>query len=128
MNTNYIRIIPRDLFNESKLLKCIGRLVLLIHDGYTLNNMEMEHDNDAFEIGLTDDGFLTITNIVFTINNKQLFLKSLYNSKDNFPLFLEYDYCDYLVFDENGNYTDDFKNTCNLISKSHLTCKQKKKS
>lgn len=29
----YQRVIPRDLFNEAKLLKCLGRLSLFIHDG-----------------------------------------------------------------------------------------------
>ena len=33
MNTQYERVIPRDLFNEAKLLKCVGLLVLKIHDG-----------------------------------------------------------------------------------------------
>ena len=29
----YRRVLPRDLFNEAKLLKCLGQLALIIHDG-----------------------------------------------------------------------------------------------
>ncbi len=48
MSQEYTRVIPRDLFNEAKLLKCIGRLVLLIHDG-DHNNISFEHDGEPFE-------------------------------------------------------------------------------
>ncbi len=30
----YHRVLPRDAFNEAKLLKCIGKLTLLIEDKY----------------------------------------------------------------------------------------------
>ena len=30
---SYTRVLPRDLFNEAKLLKCVGQLALLIYDG-----------------------------------------------------------------------------------------------
>lgn len=30
--SNYERVVPRDLFNEANLLKCIGKLVLEIEE------------------------------------------------------------------------------------------------
>lgn len=115
IDTTYCRVIPRDLFNEAKLLKCIGRLVLLIHDGQGLNGMTFEHDDEPFQIGLMDDGHLAITNIAFEMNGQKMFFKSQYNSKSNWPLLLEHDYCEYPVFDENGNYDNEFINFCNSI-------------
>lgn len=115
MNTQYIRVIPRDLFNESKLLKCIGRLTLLIHDGFIVGDMTFEHDDTPFKIGLTDDGFLSIKNIIFKIHGTVVFFKCLYNSENRYSLFCEYEYCDYLVFDEEGQYTDEFKQFCDTL-------------
>src|SRR6266700_7094188 len=114
MNTQYIRVILRDLFNEAKLLKCIGRLTLLIHDGNT-NGITVEHDDNPFKIGLLDDGYLSIKNITFELNGKILLFKSLYNSKNNYPLVLEYNYCEYTIFDETGNYTTEFIEFCKTI-------------
>lgn len=112
--TTYQRVIPRDLYNESKLLKCIGRLVLLIHDGKEVNGMTFKHDGEPFEIDqLEDDGALYITNLRFILKGKQLLFKSAYNSKANYPLYLYFDYCEYLVFDEAGEYTDEFIDFCN---------------
>lgn len=108
MNTNYRRVIPRDLFNESKLLKCLGRLILLIHDNQAPQQIAFEHDDEAFIIGLMDDGYLAVSNIEFKINNVYVVLKCAYNSKSNYNLFCEYDYCDYLVFDDNGNFETEF--------------------
>lgn len=116
MNTKYTRVIPRDLFNESKLLKCIGRLCLMIHDGKGLNGMTFEHDDEPFDIGLLDDGYLAIRNIRFDMNGMNLFFKCQYNSKTNFPLYVELEYCEYLVFDEDGEYSDIFIDFCNTLN------------
>lgn len=46
---SYIRVIPRDLFNEADLLKCLGKIVLDIEDG-KLPWLSYHHDGDAFNI------------------------------------------------------------------------------
>lgn len=115
MNAQYERVIPRDLFNEGKLLKCIGHLVLLIHDGFGLNNLAFEHDGEPFKIALLDTGHLCITNVHFNIRGKAIFFKTLYNSKRTYPLYFEYDYCEESVFDEQGNYTPEFIEFCAAI-------------
>jgi hypothetical protein len=112
----YNRVIPRDLFNEAKLFKCIGRLVLLIHDGKTINGMTFTHDGTPFVVGQYDeDGSLTIINIHFKVKRQKLQFKTTYNSKNNYPLYLYYDYVDYQVFDESGEYTEEFTNFINSL-------------
>ena len=46
---NYQRVIPRDLFNESKLLQQLGFVCLAIHD-YRLTRITFEDSGEAFDI------------------------------------------------------------------------------
>ena len=114
----YVRVIPRDLFNEAKLLKCIGRLCLLIHDNTTPCPMAFvqSEDGEPFNIGLSEEGSLFVTNIHISIKGKIFPFKTTYNSKANYPLYLEYEYCDYLVFDEQGNWDAEFIAFCETVS------------
>lgn len=114
MNTKYIRVIPRDLFNEAKLLKCIGQLTLFIHDGKGMG-INFNHDDEAFEIGLNDEGSLSIRNIDFWIEDYRLIFKTTYNSKRNYPLICETEDNEIDVFDDNGQFTEEFKDTCTNI-------------
>lgn len=107
-NIKYERVIPRDLFNESKLLKCIGRIALLILDNATPVKMDMEESGKPFKVGLLDDGYLVITNYEITIKGTPYTFKCQYNSKSNYNLFVEHEYCEYLVFDESGNFDIEF--------------------
>jgi hypothetical protein len=107
----YNKVLPRDLFNESKALKNIGHLYLLCHDGLAHGIKcfdSLDGGNDPFELYLTHDGYLYCSNVFFRYNGYPLFLKSLYNSKNNYTLFLESNYEDFLVFDEIGNLTEEF--------------------
>jgi len=115
MNRDYPRVIPRDLFNESKLLKCIGRLILLIHDEETPCKMGHDDNYQKFEVALMDEGALTITNLNISINRKVILFKTIYNRKDSYPLFAEFDYVDYQVFDENGDWHEEFIDLCNML-------------
>ena len=122
VDENYQRVIPRDLFNESKLLKCMGRLVLLIHDnnipeGFELSltkskrGVESRNHGDSskpFKIGLLQDGSLTITNLQIFVNGVPCIFKTTYNSKSNFPLYLEYELTDYPVFNDKGEFDEEF--------------------
>lgn len=60
-SADYGRVIPRDLFNEAKLLKCMGQLCLRIHNNDNLPaKMSADHDGSPFKIDLMDEGSLTI--------------------------------------------------------------------
>lgn len=114
---SYTRVAPRDLFNEAKLLKCLGRLALLIHDGTDDNRnptppqLSFEADGSPFTISQSDlDGGLYITSgIEFYCNKEILYLTTKYNSKDEYPLYLATKEEDIKVFsDTDGGFTHDF--------------------
>lgn len=114
IDSNYERVIPRDLFNEAKLLKSMGRLCLLILDKKTPVEMESEHDGKPFEIALTEDGNLTIRNLNIYINGQVYEFHTTYNSKDNYPLYMidNEEYVEYEVFDDKGEFSKDFVEFC----------------
>lgn len=114
-NIKYERVVPRDLFNEAKLLKCIGLVALMILDNKTPVAMAIEEHGNAFKIGLLDDGYLTITNYEISIKGNPYTFKCQYNSKSNYNLFVEYNYCEYLVFDEKGNFYTEFIDFVNSL-------------
>lgn len=107
---SYNRVIPRDLFNESKLLKCIGRLCLLIHDRQVPFNARIDDTGERFLIELNEDNNeLHISNLEIIINKVkgiQFFIP--YNSKDNYPLYCRFREEEYKVFYEGGNLHSDF--------------------
>lgn len=106
---SYPRVIPRDLFNEAKLLKCMGRVALLVHDGMYPGKISIDYDTDGFEIGQNpDDGSLTVTNMHILINDRIVHFFTLYNSRDNYPLWAMGEDEDYPVFTEAGEWHPDF--------------------
>lgn len=114
-NEDYQRVAPRDFFNESKLLKCLGRLTLLIHDGMTPVKIGMIEDfrySSEFKIGLMDDGHLVVTNRQFKIKEHFVIMKTVYNCKKPYPLICEHEYVEYPVFDDNGEWTEEFIEFC----------------
>ena len=115
MKTEYIRVIPRDLFNEAKLLKCMGVLCLAILDNKTPCKMESEHNGETFEVVLLQEGSLTISNIQIIVKGLELTFKTTYNSKANYPLYVEYNEEDFEVFNEQGEFSKDFINLCKTI-------------
>lgn len=110
-NTNYTRVTPRDLFNESKLLKCMGLLCLKILNGKGLGLINECNDDfeGSFKIGLIEDAaLLTISNLHITFNDERVIFGSRYNSKANYPLVCFHNYCEYEVFTDNGEFSEEF--------------------
>lgn len=111
---SYKREIPRDLFNEAKLLKCLGLLSLKIHDGKLPPFVEIEHyqDPQREEYGEPDSGFdirqdpsdgsIYSSSIRILIKGKQIPHHARLNDRSNFSLMLHIDEVDYDVFDEEG--------------------------
>jgi hypothetical protein len=108
----YKRVIPRDLFNEAKLLKCFGLLSLKIHDRMLPEGIEVKiWDVDApFQIKLLDEGSLWICNYPTELNGEDVIFKTTYNSKANYPLICEYRGGEYRVFNEQGEFDEEFIN------------------
>ena len=114
--TEYTRVIPRDLFNEAKLLKCIGRLCLLIHDNNVPVEMKAHNDGEPFNIEMLSEGSLTISNVDISIKGNTYVFKTTYNSKSNYPLYVVNEYDEYPVFDDNGQFDPEFIEFCNSLS------------
>lgn len=111
IQTTYDRVIPRDFFNEAKLLKCFGFLSLKILNNSLPEGMQIhiEDNGERFDIELADEGFLYLANYCTTINEVPVLFLTTYNNKSNFPFYCRIDDYDYQVFDEGGNFTDEFK-------------------
>ena len=100
--SEYIRVVPRDLFNEANLLKCIGRIVLLIEDGM-IPWLSYHHDGDAFNICQNpSSGALYVSNIQFFAKNKTLNFERPLNSRAEWPLYLETENDSFPVFGNTG--------------------------
>lgn len=111
---SYQRVIPRDLFNEAKLLKCLGQLALLIHDGVRIpRGLTLEHETpeDGFQIEQNQDsGALYCCNLECFCDGRLIGLSTPYNSKDAFPLrFVRGDDDEGRVFNEDGSLSDEFR-------------------
>jgi len=111
---SYQREIPRDLFNEAKLLKCLGLLSLKVHDGELPPFVEIRlyQDPQRDEYGEPDlgfdirqdpsDGSIYANGIQILIKGQQVPHHARLNDRSNFSLMLRIDEVDYDVFNEQG--------------------------
>lgn len=120
--SNYTRVLPRDLFNESKLLKCIGRVTLLMHDNQAPKNLTYEITygmalkRKGFDVLLSPEGSLRLQNLPFFINENNHILKIPYNSKGAYPLYMELpDLSEIEVLNDEGNFTEEFIDYCKQL-------------
>jgi hypothetical protein len=121
MNTDYKRVLPRDLFNEAKLLNSLGRVTLLIHYEIAHKALRCVHEGDSFIIGLTACGHLILSNVTFYCGSTQLVVKvakTAYNSREIYPLLVEYEGSELYVFDHDGYFSRDFSAMCEALKDS----------
>lgn len=86
---SYIRVIPRDLFNESNLLKCYGKLYLEL-EILNLPGVRLEHDGEAFDIDLDpNDGSLFFENVRLWVRDEPQIMFRPMNSREPWPLYLD---------------------------------------
>lgn len=107
---NYFRVIPRDFFNESKLLKCLGQFELCVLDRQC-NGLEFvtRFDGGPFEIVQNEaDASLSCSNYRVFLDGDELELFAPYNSKENYPLMGRYRGSEYYIFNEKGNLMPNF--------------------
>lgn len=114
---SYLRVIPRDLFNEAKLLKCLGQLALLIHDRVKVPaGLKLSHDDseiDGFDIQQSQyDGSLYVSNMELTCFGRVITLRSQYNSKDAFPMLFSLDENEGRLLNDDGTLSGDFVALC----------------
>jgi hypothetical protein len=102
----YQRVIPRDLFNEANLLKCYGRIYIVL-ERMDLPHVELEHDGGSFEVEQDESsGSITISNVHLRVGERFVPLSRPMNSREAWPLvMLNEDEEEVLLFDEHGEFT-----------------------
>jgi hypothetical protein len=103
---SYIRVIPRDLFNEANLLKCLGKIYLCL-EILNIPRVSIEHDGDSFDIVQNQDsGGIYARNVVLTVRGEEVHLERPLNSRSAWPLYLTtLDETEIEVFDGFGNFS-----------------------
>jgi hypothetical protein len=103
---SYERVIPRDLFNESALLKCLGRFYILTESD---PRVEIHHTGTAFDIWQrTGCGSLFVRNIEITIKGRLVSFRRSLNARDSWSLWAEtWDEEVVEVFNSEGNFTQE---------------------
>jgi hypothetical protein len=116
----YRRVIPRDLFNEAKLLKCLGQLALILLDYGDRYPLVLEHDDEGFLIDQNpDDGNLFCTSLrLYHTSGQEIALSSEYNSKEPYPLCFEYDDLYGPVFTDDGKFDQEFLDAMGVSNQS----------
>ena len=113
----YVRVIPRDLFNEASLLKCLGHLYILLETKSSNAKFDVE-DLPVFDIQQDEsDGSISVANLPFSVGGRRVHLSRPLNSRGSWPLFLSLpddpDFEAIRVFEETGFFTDDMLNFIN---------------
>jgi hypothetical protein len=104
----YIRVLPRDLFNEADLLKCYGQLWILLDGNDSAGFVEEEVSH--FDIVQNPaDGSLTVQNLTFAIGGKPYNLSRPLNTREKWSLYAERDDEVISVFDDHGNLSDEME-------------------
>lgn len=107
----YTRVIPRDLFNEASLLKCLGRLAILLENRNGAARFDAE-DLPSFDIvQREDDGAIYMENLRLAVGEERYRLSRPLNSRRPWPLYAELidasDFDPVDVYDDEGNLTAD---------------------
>lgn len=117
-SSTYLRVMPRDLFNESNLLKCWGFLVLECMDGIY---PELSYDDISGRFIVERDD----TVYGFYLSNVSLYINGVpfrpfvpVNSRDKNPFYIESEETEWeslRIIDDNGKLTAEFKNFVKTI-------------
>ena len=98
----YMRVLPRDAFNEANFLKCIAQLTMALEDGL-FPFITYEFEGDSFNLDQDCDGRLHITNMDFFYNDRVLCIRRPLNSREVWPLYIETDEDCISIFDDAGS-------------------------
>ena len=107
---SYLRVIPRDLFNEGNLLKCYGQLYLNLEKLRLEECLEHHAETDQFRIRQNEaDGSLSIGNVILIVRGQQVHLSRPLNARTAYPLWASTGDHDYKVFNDDGTFTDEMR-------------------
>jgi hypothetical protein len=107
---SYVRTIPRDLFNEANLLKCLGHLFIMLETTSCKAQFDVE-DVPSFDVQQDKhDGSIYVANLPFSVAGRNVHLSRPLNSRSSWPLYLSLpddpDFEPIQVFEETGFFTD----------------------
>ena len=104
-------VLPRDAFNVAVLLKCVGKVTLLINDGLA-GRLELDTDELGEQFEIDQDpgtGYLTVSNLRFHVDDEPVYFYTHYNARDNWPLWFVWDDEEDAVFNGRGELDYKFK-------------------
>jgi hypothetical protein len=103
----YLRVIPRDLFNEAKLLRGLGKIALMIHDN-NLPYVTCNHEDERAGFKIVQnpsDGSISVSNLHFFDNNgTPIYFYHPLNSKERETLMMDYQDETYFCFSDDGKF------------------------
>lgn len=114
-NEGYRRVIPRDFFNEAKLLNCLGKLSVAILNGEIQATEELEEETSGFLVEQSIDGNLRLINYYIYVGLRDEFYYPFiphYQKDARYPLYIEGEGERILVLTEDGKITPEFKKFC----------------
>jgi hypothetical protein len=131
LHLDYLRELPRDLFNEANVLKCFGQLALFILNGCddahvaTPATLRIDHEpTTAFRVAQDDsDGAFYLPPVSVLAGDLPLILYVSLNDRRPYPLRFQDEQCagDY-VFQPNGNWNAEFLDfVCRLATEPTQT-------
>jgi hypothetical protein len=103
---SYTRVIPRDLFNEANLLKCLGRIYINLETA-NVPNVELDHDGEAFDVQMDENsGALYASNVTLMVRGDPCRLVRPLNSREAWPLKMVDEQDEEIdVFSEDGSFS-----------------------
>lgn len=115
----YRRVIPRDLFNEGNLLKCLGALWCKLDDRVDFRAARVTHNDEPFDIRQREeDGSLYVENVRLVINGRLFGHRRPLNSRAPWPLYVWDEFYEnaeeVAVFTDEGDLTDEFERLVGL--------------
>ena len=107
----YLRVMPRDLFNEANLLKCYGALYIELEKIGKEGRLQHRQQDYWWLVGQDEaDGSLSVDNIELVVHGCIHHLFRPLNSRDPYPLYVRTSKEEEVsVFNDDGTLSDEFK-------------------
>jgi hypothetical protein len=117
---SYSRVIPRDLFNDANLLKCVGSLVILADylPSGVLSVELVDPLNEFYILQDTSDGSTFVDNIVILVHGKSIRHSRPLNSREPYALYAHWQEEIVSIFDNVGGISVEFTNLIEKIRAS----------
>lgn len=114
---SYIRVIPRDLFNEANLFKCLAQLEILTDNPNINARVEIRRGFEWDGFGVRQyqmDGSIEANNVMVYVGRYSYVhhFRPL-NSRQPWPLYVRIEQDDIEVFTDDGKLSPAFLELCN---------------